>query len=112
AWLRGDMGAVASGEVARRSLTHGMSVRELVVELLLQMSASDPDEVRVPDALADVVERAWALLQAVATPQATAEDVVRAVHRAYVLIEELTAKDLPRPPDGAPVGVDSTRGPR
>jgi len=67
----------------------------------LQMSAGDPDEVRVPDALADVVERAWVLLQTVATPQATAEDVVRAVHRAYVLIEELTAKELPTPPDGA-----------
>src|SRR5213594_453649 len=101
AGLRRDMDAVAREEVARRSLTHGMSVRELVVELLLQMSASDPDEVRVPDALADVVERAWALLQAVAIPPATAEDVVRAVHRAYVLIEELTAKELPTPPDGA-----------
>src|SRR2546422_750331 len=105
--LRRDMDAVAREEVARRSLTYGMSVRELVVELLLQMSAGDPDEVRVPDALADVVERAWVLLQTVATTQATAEDVVRAVHRAYVLIEELTAKELPTPPDGAP--KDSNR---
>src|SRR5437773_1104103 len=102
-----DMDAVAREEVARRSLTHGMSVRELVVELLLQMSATDPDEVRVPDALADVVERAWALLRVVASPQATAEDVIRAVHRAYVLIEELTAKELPTPPDGDP--EDSSR---
>src|SRR3989449_568261 len=86
--LRRDMDAVAREEIARRSLTHGLSVRELIVELLLEMSATDPDEVRVPDALADVVERAWALLRVVATPQATAEDVVRAVHRAYVLIEE------------------------
>src|SRR5437870_2763861 len=44
--LRRDMDAVAREEIARRSLTHGMSVRELVVELLLQMSAGDPDEVR------------------------------------------------------------------
>src|SRR5881628_1907428 len=105
--LRRDMDAVAREEIARRSLTHGMSVRELVVELLLQMSAGDPDEVRVPDALADVVERAWALLQTVTIPPATAEDVVLAVHRAYVLIEELTAKELPTPPDGAP--KDSNR---
>src|SRR5437867_12032687 len=112
AGLRRDMDAVAREEVARRSLTHGMSVRELVVELLLQMSASDPDEVRVPDALADVVERAWALLQAVAIPPATAEDVVRAVHRAYVLIEELTAKELPTPPDGAPKDSNQPLQPR
>src|SRR5207249_4736355 len=107
-----DMAAVAREEIARRSLTHGMSVRELVVELLLQMSAGDPNEVRVPDALADVVERAWAVLQAVAIPQATAEDVVRAVHRAYVLIEELTAKELPTSPNGAPEVSNQPREPR
>ncbi len=110
--LRRDMDVVGREEVARRSLTHGMSVRELTVELLLQMSADGPDEVRVPDALADVVERAWALLQAVATPQATAEDVVRTVHRTYVLIEELTAKELPTPPDGAPEDSNQPLQPR
>jgi len=110
--LRRDMEAVAREEVARRSLTHGMSVRELIVELLLEMSATDPDEVRVPDALADVVERAWALLRVVAIPQATAEDVVRAVHRAYVLIEELTAKELPTPPEGASEGSNQPLQPR
>ena len=110
--LRRDMDAVAREEVARRSLTHGMSVRELIVELLLEMSATDPDEVRVPDALADVVERAWALLRVVATTQATAEDVVRAVHRAYVLIEELTAKELPTPPDGGPEDPNRPLQPR
>ena len=110
--LRRDMEAVAREEVARRSLTHGMSVRELIVELLLEMSATDPDEVRVPDALADVVERAWALLRVVSIPQATAEDVVRAVHRAYVLIEELTAKELSTPPEGASEGSNQPLQPR
>src|SRR5205807_1727245 len=65
-----------------------------------------------PDALADVVERAWALLRVVAIPQATAEDVVRAVHRAYVLIEELTAKELPTPPEGASEGSNQPLQPR
>ena len=99
--LRRDMEAVAREEVAGRSLTHGMSVREMIVEVLLQMSAGDPEEVRVPVALEDVVGRAWALLRAVARPQATAEDVVRAVHRAYVLIEELTAEVAPVDSGGA-----------
>lgn len=93
--LRRDMEAMAREEVAGRSLTHGMSVREIVVELLLQMSAGDPEDVRVPVALEDVVGRAWALLCAVAQPHATAEDAVRAVHRAYVLIEELTSEGMP-----------------
>ncbi|TAL10002.1 MAG: VWA domain-containing protein [Nitrospirae bacterium] len=98
--LRRDMEDMAREEVAGRSLTHGMSVREMVVELLLQMSAGDPDAVRVPVAVEDVVARAWALLRAVAQPYATAEDAVRAVHRAYVLIEEFTSEGSPSGPGG------------
>ncbi|HLQ22735.1 MAG TPA: hypothetical protein VK132_06005, partial [Gemmatimonadales bacterium] len=110
--LRRDMEAVAREEVAGRSLTHGMSVREMVVELLLQMSAGDPEEIRVPVALEDVVGRAWALLRAVAHPQATAEDVVRAVHRAYVLIEELTAEEMPAASGGTQEDADRAVEPR
>ncbi|HEV8243722.1 MAG TPA: VWA domain-containing protein [Nitrospirales bacterium] len=99
--LRRDMETVAREEVSRRSLSHGMSIREMVVEVLLQMSAGGPEEVRVPVALEDVVSRAWAQLRAAAQPYATAEDVVRAVHRAYVLIEELTAEEMPALPEGA-----------
>ena len=109
--LRRDMEAVAQEEVTGRSLTHGMSVREMVVELLLEMSAGDPEEVRVPVALEDVVGRAWALLRAVAQPQATAEDVIRAVHRAYVLIEELTAEEMPASPGGTSGDADQALEP-
>jgi nitric oxide reductase NorD protein len=98
--LRRDMEAVAREEVSRRSLSHGMSIREMVVEVLLQMSAGDPEGVRVPVALEDVVSRAWAQLRAAAQFYATAEDAVRAVHRAYVLIEELTAEEVPALPEG------------
>jgi nitric oxide reductase NorD protein len=109
--LRRDMESVAREEVAGRSLAHGLSVRELIVELLLQMSAGDPEEVRVPVALDDVVGRAWALLRAVVQPQATAEDVVRAVHRAYVLIEELTAEEIPAPLGGTSGDADQALEP-
>lgn len=110
--LRRDMEAMAREEVAGRSLTHGMSVREMIVEVLLQMSAGDPEEVRVPVALEDVVGRAWALLRAVAQPHATAEDAIRAVHRAYVLIEELTAEEAPAAFGGAQEDADQAVQPR
>lgn len=110
--LRRDMEAVAREEVAGRSLAHGLSVRELIVELLLQMSAGDPEEVRVPVALEEVVARAWALLRAVAQSQATAEDAIRAVHRAYVLIEELTAEEMPAGPGGTSEDADQTLDPQ
>ena len=61
----------------------------MIVELLLQLSADRPDAVRIPFALEDVVTRAWALLRSVVHPDVSTEAVVRAVHRAYVLIEEL-----------------------
>ena len=110
--LRRDMEAVAREEVSKRSLSHGMSIREMVVEVLLQMSAGDPEEVRVPVALEDVVSRAWAQLRAVAQSYATAEDTVRAVHRAYVLIEELTAEEMPALPEGASEDSEQAVQPR
>jgi len=110
--LRRDMETVVREEISRRSLTHGMSIREMVVEVLLQMSAGDPEEVRVPVALEDVVSRAWAQLRAVAQSYATAEDAVRAVHRAYVLIEELTAEEVPALPEGASEDSEQAAQPR
>ena len=110
--LRRDMEAMAREQASGRSLTHGLTAREMVVELLLQLSAGDPDRVRVPDALEEVVGRAWALLQSVAHPHATAEAVVRAVHRAYVLIEELTASEAAATPDGAPSEPERGSEPR
>lgn len=110
--LRRDIEAVAREEVSKRSLTHGLSAREMVVELLLQLSAGDPDQVRVPPALEEVVGRAWASLQSVARPDATAEAVVRAVHRAYVLIEELTASEAPSDHADTPAESDPNLEPR
>ena len=88
-----DMEMVIREELSARSLAHGMTARELVVEFLLRLSTGEPDQVDVPSALEGVVSRAWALLQAVAQPGVTAEDVLRTVHRTYVLIEELTAPE-------------------
>ncbi len=89
--LRRDMEDLLGDELPKRTLTHGMSVKEMIVELLLQLSADWHDAVRIPFALEDVVTRAWALLRSVAHSDVSAEGVLRAVHRAYVLIEELTA---------------------
>jgi nitric oxide reductase NorD protein len=95
--LRTEMDAMVVEEIPRRSLLEGMLIKEMVVELLLRLSARGPEEVHVPFALEEVVSRAWALLQTVAQPGASAESVIRVAHRAYVLIEELTA-DYTHPP--------------
>jgi len=110
--LRRDMEVVGREEVVGRSLAHGMTVREMIVEVLLQMSLWTAEHVRVPVALEKVVTRAWARLREVAQPQATAEDVVRAVHRVYVLIEELTPEHRLKEPGGTEDESDQAIQPR
>jgi hypothetical protein len=99
AGLRRDMEEQVREELSRRSLTHGMSIKEMIVELLLQLSAEPVQEIRTPFALEEVVSRAWALLRGAIVPHGSAEGVVRAVHRTYVLIEELTAASATWPAD-------------
>jgi nitric oxide reductase NorD protein len=109
--LRRDLDMLAREEVSRRSLTHGMSAKEMVVELLVQLSGGVPEDVRIPFALDEVVTRAWALLQTVAQPRASAEAVVRGVHRAYVLIDELTAASVRQDSDEISKDAESSASP-
>ena len=108
--LRRALESLAREEFSRRSLAHGMSVREIVVELLLRLSSGDTEQVRVPYALEEVVGRAWTLLRSVAQPHATAESVLRVVHRTYVLIEELTASESSSPVE--PASPEPAEAPR
>ena len=87
--LAHDLSAFAQESVQTRSLTHGMTVREMVVECLLLLSTQDPRTVRVPEALTGVVEQAWNLCRTVLTIDATAADAVRLADRLYVLLEGL-----------------------
>jgi nitric oxide reductase NorD protein len=87
--LANDLASLAQESVQTRSLTHGMTVREMVVECLLLLSTQDPRAVRVPEALTGVVEQAWNLCRTVLTMDATAADAVRLADRLYVLLEEL-----------------------
>ena len=89
--LARDLASLAQESVQTRSLTHGMTVREMVVECLLLLSTQDPRTVRVPEALTDVVEQAWNLCRSVLTMEATAADAVRLADRLYVLLEGLIA---------------------
>jgi nitric oxide reductase NorD protein len=90
--LARDLVSLAQESVQTRSLTHGMTVREMVVECLLLLSTQDPRTVRVPEALTGVVEQAWNLCRrSVLTLDATAADAVRLADRLYVLLEGLVA---------------------
>jgi nitric oxide reductase NorD protein len=86
--LRHDLAVFARDAVTTRSLLHGMSVREMVVDSLLLLSTAERENVELPDAIRDLVESAWNLCQTILTPTAAAEDVVRLADRLYVMLEE------------------------
>lgn len=89
--LKHELALLAREAVTTRSLLHGLSVRELVVDALLLLSTAEPGTVQIPDSIRDLVERLWAFSQVVLTPSAAAEDVVRLVDRLYVAMDEALA---------------------
>ena len=89
--LQRDLAALARDAVRTRSLLHGMSVREMVVDCLLLLSTAEPGTVGIPNSIAEVMDRVWALCQTILTPSATAEDAVRLADRIYVTLDEMLA---------------------
>ncbi|MGH7255881.1 MAG: hypothetical protein ACREI3_08900, partial [Nitrospirales bacterium] len=61
--LAGDLTELATQAMSIRTLSHGMSARELVVDTLLRLTTLDPDQAQVPDAIADVVGEIWPVCQ-------------------------------------------------
>lgn len=86
--LRADLGAAAKAALSLRSLTHGMSVRELVLDALL-LASSGLSEVTIPDAIREVVGDCWLLGRSVLAEEVTAADVIRIIDQVYVRMDAL-----------------------
>lgn len=114
--LRADLAAQASEAVTPRTITHGLSVREMVVDHLLLMTTRGMAAAQVPEVLRETVDAAWEIAQGALQPGATAEDAVRRADRIYVLLEaSLTqrqgpesATDEPGPASGGPAASEAT----
>jgi hypothetical protein len=89
--LSRDLETLARDAVQTRTLSHGMTVRELVVDQLLLLSTVPPGTVTVPDSVADVVGALWPLCQPVFSTTASSADAIRLAHEIYVRLEELLA---------------------
>ena len=91
--LSRDLSHLASEAVKTRTLSHGLTVRELVVDQLLLLSTTtEPESVAVPDTVADIVAELWSVCQTVLSSEATSETAVRTAHRVYVRLDELLAQ--------------------
>ncbi|HEX2056588.1 MAG TPA: hypothetical protein VHF07_08840, partial [Nitrospiraceae bacterium] len=91
--LRRHLSQFAAEAVKARTLSHGLTVRELIVDQLLLLStATEPESVAVPDAIVDIVAELWSMCRTVLASDATAETTVRTAHHVYVRLDELLAQ--------------------
>ncbi len=89
--LSRDLAAIAGQAVSVRTLSHGLTARELVVDQLLLLSAAEVGTVTVPESVSHEVEVLWSLAKTLFHPSATAEEAVRMADRLYVRMDELMA---------------------
>ena len=86
--LRGDLDAATRAALSLRSLTHGMSMRELVLDALL-LASSGLSDVAIPAAIQEAVAECWVLGRAVLEEQVTAADAMRIIDHIYVRMDDL-----------------------
>jgi len=112
--LSRDLAAMAKDAVNVRSLAHGMTVRELVVDQLLLLSTAEAGSVTIPTVVTGEVDQLWALCQPIFQPSATAEEAVRLADRLYVRMDELLAvrREADPPPDESEAQEQSIPAPK
>jgi len=98
--LQRDLQQFAREAVTTRSLTHGLTAKELVVDQLLQLSTAASQPVAIHEAVKDEIAILWPMCRAILAPTATAEEAVRVAHALYMRLEELLA------PKGAMIQAD------
>src|SRR5262245_9829554 len=89
--LQHDLQQFAREAITTRTLTQGLTVKELVIDQLLQLSTAASQPVPIHEAIKDEIAILWPMCQTILTPTATAEGSVLVAHELYVRLEELLA---------------------
>jgi nitric oxide reductase NorD protein len=114
--LREDLAALAKASVSMRSLLHGMTAREMVLDALLLHLTQGADAVHFQDELKPVIERCWALAQSVLRSDANTSDVVETADQIYQVMEDMIGTyEVPTtepPPESQDDESDIGAGPR
>jgi nitric oxide reductase activation protein len=103
--LQHDLKRFAREAIATRSLTHGLTVKELVVDQLLQLSTTTSQPIAIHEAIKEEIAILWPMCRAILVSTATAEESVRVAHTLYLRLEELLA------PKGAMIQADRADDP-
>jgi hypothetical protein len=84
--IQKDMDFVITQQMKGRPVVSELPPRPAILEALLQLSVADTTE--VPLGIADVVDKAYAVLKTVQHPTATVDDSLKAVCSLYVFIKK------------------------
>ncbi|MDE0405430.1 MAG: VWA domain-containing protein [Nitrospira sp.] len=87
--LRNDLAAVSQASVQTRSLLHGMTAREMVLDQLLLRFTQGADNPPVQDNLQQVVDRCWDVARTIRDSQATNEHAVELADGIYQVLDEM-----------------------
>ncbi len=99
--LRNDLAAVSLASVQTRSLLHGMTAREMVLDQLLLRFTQAADNQPVQDNLQQVVDRSWDVAQAIRNHDATNEHAVELADGIYQVLDEMISHVDPVVPHDA-----------
>ena len=85
--LQEDLAILTKEAIQTRSLSHGMTAREIVIDaLLLYFSGLSKDQVSQPG-IQEVIDDVWAMAQNILRPTATVDDSVMLADRLYQELE-------------------------
>ena len=106
--LREDFAALAKSAVKTRSLLHGMTAREMVLDALLVLFADETKAQSLQDDLQQVVDQVWTRAKTILHAGATAEEVFPLADELYQMLEALIGTGFVPAPDDSPSESEET----
>lgn len=87
--LRDDLADVARTSVKTRSLLHGMTAREMVLDRLLLLFTQGAEGLPIPGELQQVVDQCWDVARTIQDPHATNERSIELADGIYQVLDEM-----------------------
>ena len=113
--LRDDLAAVSRASVQTRSLLHGMTAREMVLDELLLLFMQGTERPQIPENFQRVVDRCWDVARTIQDPHATNEQSIDLADRIYQVLDEMIGSletVVPDETDSTPEDEEVGVGPR
>ena len=113
--LREDLADVSRASVQTRSLLHGMTAREMVLDELLLLFTQGTERPQIPENFQRVVDRCWDVARTIQDPHATNEQSIDLADRIYQVLDEMIGSLEPVVPDetdSTPEDEELGAGPR